>query len=92
MATSLAPTQKLPDFGLAGSAALLRAPASKNNMFLFAREQQSSPTSNRLYSVSFVKTSILGGLPSSGTAVLTDFMKKAKNKHSASKDSNTVFS
>ena len=34
-----------------------------------------SPTSNRLDSTSFVKTNAPGGLPSSGTAVLTDFLK-----------------
>ena len=33
----------------------------------------SSPTSNRLYSTSFVKTNAWGGLTSSRTAVLTDF-------------------
>ena len=35
----------------------------------------SSPTPNRLYSISFVKTNALGGFLSSGTAVLTDFLK-----------------
>ena len=35
-----------------------------------------SQTSNRLYSISFVKTSAPGGLPSSRTAVLADFLKK----------------
>ena len=37
----------------------------------------SSPTPNRLYSTSFVKTNAPGvGFPSSGTAVLTDVLKK----------------
>ena len=34
------------------------------------------PSPNRLYSTSFVKTNAPGGFPSSGTAVLTDFLKK----------------
>ena len=38
------------------------------------------PTSNRLYSTSFVKTNAPGGLPSFGTAVLIDLLKKPKNK------------
>ena len=44
----------------------------------------SSPTSNRLYSISFVKTNAPGGLPSSGTAVSTDLLKthpKKNKKH-----------
>ena len=46
-----------------------------------------SPTSYRLYSTSFVKTNAPGGLPSSGAAVLNDFVKtpseKPNNKHDA---------
>ena len=38
----------------------------------------SSPTSNRLYSISFFKTNAPGGVPSSGTAVLTDFLKNRR--------------
>ena len=34
------------------------------------------PSPNRLYSTSFVKTNASGGLPSSGTAVLTDVLRK----------------
>ena len=40
----------------------------------------SSPTSNRYHSTSFVKTNAPGGLPSSGTVVLTDFLKKQVKK------------
>ena len=36
----------------------------------------SSPTPSRHHSISFVKTSAPGGFLSSGTAVLTDFLKK----------------
>ena len=39
-----------------------------------------SPTSNGLYSISFVKTSAPGGLPSPRTAVLTDFLKRSPQK------------
>ena len=39
------------------------------------------PTSNRLYSISFVKTSALGGFPLSGTAVLTDCLKTPPKKN-----------
>jgi len=39
-----------------------------------------SPTSNRLYSTSVVKTNALGGLLLSGTAVLTDFLTKTPQK------------
>ena len=38
------------------------------------RNDISSPTPNRPYSISFVKTTAPGGLPSSGAAVLTDFL------------------
>ena len=41
----------------------------------------SSPTSNRYHSTSFVKTNAPGGLPSPGTAVLTNFLKKTPNKN-----------
>ena len=40
-----------------------------------------SATSNRYHSTSFVKTSAPGRFPSSGTAVLTDFLKKTPQKH-----------
>ena len=40
----------------------------KNQKTIFLR-----PTSNRFHSLSFVKTSAMGGVPASGTAVLTDF-------------------
>ena len=45
----------------------------------------SSPTSNRLHSTRFVKTSAPGGLLSSGTAVLSDFLKKTPNKNKTRK-------
>ena len=37
----------------------------------------SSPIPNRYHSTSFVKTSAPGGFPSSGTAVLSDFLKNS---------------
>ena len=37
-------------------------------------------TSNRHHSISFAKTNAPGGLPSSGTAVSTDFLKKHPKK------------
>ena len=42
------------------------------------------PSPNRLYSTSFVKTNALGGLLSSRTAVLTDFLEKNTTKSTRS--------
>ena len=39
------------------------------------------PTSNRCHSINFVKNNALGGLPSSGTTVSTDFLKKKHPKN-----------
>ena len=58
------------DFGI-------KTVTSKEN----TENQFSSPTSNRLYSTSFVETSAPGGFPSSGTAVLIDFLKKQTYKN-----------
>jgi len=55
-----------PILGRLCVAAYLR-PNLRNNWFL-------THQSSRLYSTSFVKTSALGGLPLSGTAVLTDLL------------------
>ena len=40
-----------------------------------------SPTPEQLYLLSFVKTSAPGGLPSSGTVVLTDCLKNTPTKN-----------
>ena len=52
---------------------------SWKDLSIYRKKQKndfSSPTPNRLYSTSFVKTSPAGSLPSSGTAALTDLLKK----------------
>ena len=68
-----APVVPLRDATFLQMTRLLQVTKNQKNVFL-------CPTSNRYHSISFVKTSAPRGLPLSGTAVLTDFLKKHPKK------------